>query len=106
VKNNNQLDKDNDGVGDLCDNCIYVSNPDQLDKDLDNYHKKNEDVFKSKLDNELEAYNKKETEEVDRLNDANASNKTINLPKLKLLDVWSSHPYFEKYRANKIRIMK
>jgi len=29
-----------------------------------------------------------------------------NLPKLKLLDVWSSHPYFEKYRANKIRIMK
>lgn len=31
----NHVDTDNDGVGDLCDNCPWVANPDQQDEDSD-----------------------------------------------------------------------
>ena len=34
-KNLDQIDTDNDGVGDACDNCVNVSNSDQLDSDGD-----------------------------------------------------------------------
>ena len=33
--NEDQLDQDIDGVGDLCDNCPTVFNPDQIDTDED-----------------------------------------------------------------------
>ena len=35
LANTDQLDGDNDGVGDLCDNCPNVANPDQADADND-----------------------------------------------------------------------
>ena len=33
--NQSQADSDADGVGDVCDNCISISNPDQKDTDKD-----------------------------------------------------------------------
>eukprot|EP01084_Bolivina_argentea_P200477 342818_1 len=35
--NPNQADYDNDGIGDVCDNCPFVYNPDQLDTNNDTY---------------------------------------------------------------------
>ena len=35
MSNPNQSDTDGDGVGDLCDNCMYAFNPGQEDVDGD-----------------------------------------------------------------------
>jgi hypothetical protein len=35
LENEDQVDSDGDGVGDLCDNCPSVPNPDQVDADFD-----------------------------------------------------------------------
>ena len=35
MKNSNQEDNDHDDVGNVCDNCWEVDNPDQLDSDED-----------------------------------------------------------------------
>lgn len=35
MKNLDQKDTDNDGVGDACDNCVSVHNPYQTDTDGD-----------------------------------------------------------------------
>ena len=37
ISNNNQLDIDNDGVGDLCDNCPTIINTLQYNSDLDSF---------------------------------------------------------------------
>lgn len=34
-KSRKQDDSDGDGVGDLCDNCIFMPNSDQFDMDMD-----------------------------------------------------------------------
>ena len=34
-KSKNQEDSDGDGIGDECDNCIFMYNPDQIDMDFD-----------------------------------------------------------------------
>eukprot|EP01083_Nonionella_stella_P220679 789297_1 len=35
--NPNQADYDNDGIGDVCDNCPFVHNPDQIDSNNDGH---------------------------------------------------------------------
>ena len=35
MKSSNQQDSDGDGIGDVCDNCIFMFNPGQIDMDFD-----------------------------------------------------------------------
>ena len=35
MNSQNQADTDGDGVGDVCDNCVFAHNPEQIDMDND-----------------------------------------------------------------------